>query len=60
MLNKIDFRYLVAAVGALSLGMLTIVGVIQKYVCFAGIGNEIWFAFFSITMGGMFMFGVKK
>ena len=60
MSKKIDFRYLVAAIGALSLGMLTIVGVIQEYVCFAGIDNEIWFAFMSIAMGGMLMFGVKK
>ena len=60
MLNKIDFRYLVAAVGALSLGILTMTGIIQQYICFAGMGNEIWFAFISIVMGGMLMFGIKK
>ena len=41
MLNKIDFRYLIAAVGALSLGILTMTGIIQQYICFAGMGNEI-------------------
>ena len=60
MLNKIDFRYLVAAVGALSLGILTMTGIIQQYICFAGMENEMWFAIMSIIMGGLLMFGVKK
>ena len=34
MLNKIDFKYLVGAVGALSLGLLTIAGVVQNYIHF--------------------------
>jgi hypothetical protein len=43
MLKKIDFKYLVGAVGALSLGLLTMAGVVQNYIHFAGVANEMGF-----------------
>ena len=60
MLNKIDFKYLVGAVGALSLGLLTMAGVVQNYIHFAGINNEMGFAFTAIFMSVICMFGIKK
>ena len=60
MLKKIDFKYLVGAVGALSLGLLTMAGVVQNYIHFAGINNEMGFAFMAILLGVICIFGIKK
>jgi hypothetical protein len=60
MLNKIDFKYLVGAVGALSLGLLTMTGVVQNYIHFAGVGNEMGFAFMALFLGIICIFGIKK
>ena len=60
MLQKIDFKMLLGAVGALGLGLLTMVGVVQNYIHFAGIENEMGFAFMSLFMGVVLMFGIKK
>ena len=46
MLKKIDFKMLVGAIGALSLCLLTMAGVVQNYIHFAGIDNDylyIWY-----------------
>jgi hypothetical protein len=60
MLKKIDFKYLVGAVGALSLGLLTMAGVVQNYIHFAGVANEMGFALMAIFMSVICMFGIKK
>ena len=60
MLKKIDFKYLVGAVGALSLGLLTMAGVVQNYIHFAGIDNEMGFAFMALFLGIICIFGIKK
>ena len=60
MLNKIDFKYLVGAVGALSLGLLTMAGVVQNYIHFAGVDNEMGFAFTALFLGVILLFGIKK
>ena len=60
MLNKIDFKYLVGAVGALSLGLLTMAGIIQQYVHFSGVANEMGFAFMALFLGIICIFGIKK
>ena len=60
MLNKIDFKYLVGAIGALSLGLLTMAGVVQNYIHFAGIDNEMAFAGMSLFGGVLFSLGIKK
>ncbi len=60
MLNKIDFKYLVGAVGALSLGLLTMAGVVQNYIHFADPFNEIGFAFTALFLGVILCFGIKK
>ena len=60
MLKKIDFKYLVGALGALSLSYLTMVGIVQNYIHFAGVDNEMAFAFMAMFMGVICLFGIKK
>ena len=60
MFKKIDLKYLVGAVGALGLGLLTIAGIVQQYVHFVGVANEMGFAFMAIFMGIICIFGIKK
>ena len=60
MLKKIDFKVLVAAVGALGLGLLTMAGVVQQYIHFEGVENEMGFAFIAMFMGIVCLFGIKK
>ena len=60
MLKKIDFKYLVGAVGALSLGLLTMAGVVQNYIHFVGVANEVGFAFTSLFLGVILLFGIKN
>jgi|TARA_B110000114_G_scaffold149391_1_gene159794 hypothetical protein len=60
MLNKIDFKYLVGALGALSLGLLTMAGVVQNYIHFVGVANEVGFAFTSLFLGVILLFGIKN
>ena len=60
MLKKIDFKFLVAALGALGLGLLTIAGVVQNYIHFADPLNEIGFAFMAMFGGVVSLFGIKK
>ena len=60
MLKKIDFKFLVVALGALGLGLLTMAGVVQNYIHFADPLNEMGFAFMAMFGGVMFLFGIKK
>ena len=60
MLKKIDFKFLVIALSALSLGLLTMVGFVQNYIHFADPLNEMAFAFMALLGGFMFMLGIKK
>lgn len=60
MLKKIDFKFLVVALGALSLGLLTMAGVVQNYIHFADPLNEMAFAFMAMFGGIMFSLGIKK
>jgi hypothetical protein len=60
MLKKIDFKFLVLALGATSLSLLTIAGVVQNYIHFSDPLNEIGFAFMAMFGGVLFALGVKK
>ena len=60
MLQKIDFKMLVVALGALGLGYLTMAGTVQKYIHFADPLNEMAFAFMAVFMGVICLFGIKK
>ena len=60
MINKIDFRYLVGAVSAISVGVLTMVGTIQQYIHFSGVANEMGFAVMSLMLGVFMLIGIKK
>ena len=60
MLKKIDFKFLVVALGALGLGLLTIAGIVQNYIHFADPLNEMAFAFMAMFGGIVGLFGIKK
>ena len=60
MLKKIDFKFLVVALGALGLGLLTMTGVVQNYIHFADPLNEMGFAFMAMFGGVVSLFGIKK
>ena len=60
MLKKIDFKFLAGSVISYIICYLTMAGIIQNYISFAGIDNEIAFAFMAAFSGGLFTFGIKK
>ena len=60
MFKKIDLKYLVGAVGALGLGLLTMAGIVQQYIHFVGVANEVGFAFTALFLGVILLFGIKK
>jgi len=60
MLKKIDFKFLVLALGAISLSLLTIAGIVQNYIHFADPLNEMGFAFMAMFGGVVGLFGIKK
>ena len=60
MLKKIDFKFLVLALGAISLSLLTMAGVVQNYIHFADPLNEMGFAFMAMFGGVVSLFGIKK
>lgn len=60
MFKKIDFKFLIGAIVALSVGFLTMMGVVQKYIHFAGVENEMGFSLLAIFMGIILMIGIKK
>ena len=60
MLKKIDFKFLVLALSAISLSLLTIAGVVQNYIHFADPLNEMGFAFIAMFGGVLFALGIKK
>jgi hypothetical protein len=60
MLKKIDLKYLVGAIVAFGISYLTMAGVIQNYIHFSGVGNEIIFATVSSITGVMLVQFIKK
>jgi len=60
MLKKIDFKYLVGAIGAFAVGLGTMHGVVQNYIHFAGIDNEMGFCVMSFMLGSFCLMGIKK
>ena len=60
MLKKIDFKFLVGAVGAFAVGLGTMHGVVQNYIHFAGVENEMGFAVLAFMLGILGLFGIKK
>jgi hypothetical protein len=60
MLKKIDFKYLVSAVGAFAVGLGTMHGVVQNYIPFAGVDNEIGFCIMAFMLGTICLMGIKK
>jgi hypothetical protein len=60
MFKKIDLKMLLGAVGAFTLAIGTMQGVVQNYIHFAGIDNEMGFAFTALFLGVILCFGIKK
>jgi hypothetical protein len=60
MFKKIDFKMLAMAVGSFAVGLGTMYGVVQNYVHFAGVENEMGFAFFAFMIGILGLFGIKN
>lgn len=60
MLKKIDFKYLVGAIGAFAVGLGTMAGIVQNYIPFAGIDNEMGFCVIAFMFSAMCLFGIKK
>jgi len=60
MLKKIDFKMLLVAVAALSVGVLTMLGTVQQVIKFADPLNEMLFAFMAMMVGFMCLIGIKK
>ena len=60
MFKKIDLKMLLGAIGAFTLAVGTMQGVVQNYIHFSGIDNEMGFALMAIFMSVICMFGIKK
>lgn len=60
MLKKINFQMLAMAVGSFAVGIGTMHGVVQNYVHFAGVENEMGFAVLAFMLGILGLFGIKK
>jgi len=60
MFKKIDFKMLAMAVGSFAVGLGTMYGVVQNYVHFAGVENEMGVAFFAFMIGILGLFGIKN
>jgi hypothetical protein len=60
MFKKINFKMLAMAVGSFAVGLGTMYGVVQNYVHFAGVENEMGFAFFAFMIGILGLFGIKN
>jgi len=60
MLKKIDLKMLVGAVGAFTLAVGTMHGVVQNYIHFAGVENEMGFALMAMFLSVICMFCIKK
>tara|TARA_S200002703_G_scaffold119972_1_gene105746 strand:+ start:152 stop:352 length:201 start_codon:yes stop_codon:yes gene_type:complete len=60
MLKKIDFKMLAMAVGSFAVGLGTMYGVVQNYIHFAGVENEMGFAVLAFMLGILGLFGIKK
>jgi len=60
MIKKIDFKMLLGSLVSLSIGVGTQLGIVQNYVHFAGVENEMGFCFLSYFLGIILMLGIKK
>ena len=60
MLKKIDLKMLAGAIGAYSIGVLTMMGITQNYIPFAGVDNEMGFTVLSFMMGSFMLMCIKK
>ena len=60
MLKKIDFKMLTMAIVSFAIGIGTMYGVVQNYIHFAGVENEMGFAILAFMLGILGLFGIKK
>ena len=60
MLKKIGFKMLAMAICSFAFGLGTMHGVVQNYIHFAGVENEMGFALLAFMLGILGLFGIKK
>lgn len=60
MLKKIDFKYLIGAIGAFTISLGTMAGVVQDYIQFAGVDNEMAFCVCALMLGLICLMHSKK
>tara|TARA_R110002153_G_scaffold159316_1_gene311471 strand:- start:3314 stop:3496 length:183 start_codon:yes stop_codon:yes gene_type:complete len=60
MFKKIDFRVLAMSLILFSLGTLTMMGITQKYIHFAGASNEMGFSLLAFWVGAISLLAIKK
>lgn len=59
-MKQIDIKYLAISVAFFLLAFLVVSGLLQHYVNFQSVDNEIGFTLLSLFGGVLFLFGVKK
>ena len=60
MLKKIDFKFLLLSIASITISVLTMHGIIQKFIHFADPLNEIVFCFMTMFTGLVMLLGAKK
>lgn len=60
MIKQIDIKFLLVALSALTVCVLTVMGVVQEYIYFADPLNEMFFAAIAGVVSIMGFAGIKK
>jgi len=59
-MTKINIKYLAFSIAFFTVALMVITGVLQNYINFQTIDNEIAFTFVALFGGIAFLFGLKK
>ena len=59
-INSIDIKFLIITIVSFGLSYCTMAGIIQQYIPFEGIDNEMAFAAFTAMVGMVGLSGIKR
>jgi hypothetical protein len=59
-MNQINIKFLAFSIAFFTVALMVITGVLQNYINFQSIDNEIAFTFVALFGGIAFLFGLKK
>ena len=59
-MKQINIKYLAISIAFFTVALMVITGVLQNYINFQSIDNEIAFTFVALFGGIAFLFGLKK